>query len=426
MWIQTVELKELMMQRLGVWLLGAAVVFNAAMLHGENWPRFRGPNGAGVSDAKSIPVEWTDDDYNWVAELPGEGHSSPVVWGERLFVTSADADAGQRYLLCLDTTDGRELWRQAFPFKSFKKHGNNSFATNTPCCDAERVYVLWQSKSDGCELLAFDHAGKQIWRVDLGGFAGGHGPGVSPIVYEDMVVVANDQDGESSLLALDAATGKRRWTVPRESDRTQYSTPCVFTMKGRPPELIFTDMHHGITAVDPKTGGVNWEISVFGDFKQRAIASPVVTDELVIGLSGFTTAEKNAVAVRPRALHGATAAEEVWRVSRSVPHLPTPLVYHDRLYLWTDRGGIVTCVNVKDGSTVWQQRIGGNFSSSPVCAGGKLYCADDDGVVHVIATGDEYKLLAKNDLARPTRATPAVAGGRMYWRTYSHVYSLGK
>lgn len=414
------------MQRLRIILLVAVMMVNAAISHGENWPRFRGPNGAGVSDSKSIPVEWTEDDYNWVAELPGEGHSSPVVWGERLFVTCADADAQKRYLLCLDTADGRELWRQAFPFKSFKKHGNNSFATNTPCCDAAQVYVLWQSKTEGSEILAFDHAGKVVWRVDLGGFAGGHGPGVSPIVYEDMVVVANDQDGESSLLALDAATGERCWTVPRESDRTQYSTPCVFTMKGRPPELIFTDMHHGITAVDPKTGGVSWEISVFGTFKQRAIASPVVTNDLVIGLSGFTTAEKNAVAVAPQAMQGMTTAKEVWRVSRSVPHLPTPLVYKDRLYLWTDRGGIVTCVDVKDGSTVWQKRIGGNFSGSPICVDGKLYCADDDGVVHVIATGDEYQLLAKNDLARPTRATPAVAGGRMYWRTYSHVFSLGK
>ncbi len=396
----------------------------ASTAQGENWPRFRGPNGTGVSDAKTIPTEWTDDDYRWVVELPGEGHSSPVVWGGRVFVTSADLSAGKRYLLCFDSESGKELWRRDYPLAKYKKHGNNSFATNTPCCDAMHVYALWQTGGGDCALHAVDHDGKPQWQVDLGRFRGGHGPAVSPIVYGDMVIVANDQDGTSSLLAFDAKTGEQRWRVPRESARTQYSTPCVFTTKGRKPELIFTDMHHGITAVDPASGKVNWEISVFGTFKQRAIASPVLTDELVIGLSGFTTAEKNAVAVRPGVDARETTAREVWRVSRSVPHLPTPIVYRDRMYLWTDRGGIVTCINLADGNSVWQQRIGGNFSGSPVCVGGKIYCADDDGTVYVIAAADEYQLLGKSELGHPTRATPAVAGGAMFWRTYSHLMCI--
>ena len=396
-----------------------------ASLQAENWPRFRGPNGTGVSETKGLPATWTADDIKWSAELPGVGHSSPVVWGKRLFVTSADVDAGKRYLLCFDTVSGKELWRREFAFTVHKKHNNNSFATNTPCCDGERVYVLWQSAADGCNLHAYSHQGEPDWSVDLGGFKGGHGPAVSPIVYDDMVVVANDQDGASSLLAFDCATGEMRWTTPRESKRTQYSTPCVFEMKGRAAELIFTDMHHGITAVDPKSGKVNWEISVFGTFKQRAIASPVVTSDLVIGLSGFTTAEKNAVAVRPANLQQQTKASEQWRVSRAVPHLPTPIVYGDHMFLWTDRGGIVTCIDTKDGSKIWQHRIGGNFSGSPVCIDGKIYCANDDGIVHVIRAGDEFASLGESDLGHPTRATPAVSGEAMFWRTYSHVLCVG-
>ena len=406
-------------------LATVALAWMFAATQAENWPRFRGPNGAGVSLAKGIPVSWTDDDYRWVTELPGEGHSSPVIWGDRLFVTSADAKAGKRYLLCHNMSTGERLWQREFPFSSYKKHNNNSFATNTPCCDDQRVYALWQSAADGCSLHAFNHAGDEVWKNELGDFKGGHGPAVSPIVYEDMVIVANDQDGKSSLLAFEAASGKPLWTVPRESNRTQYSTPCVFRMPGRKPELIFTDMHHGITAIDPTTGKQNWEVSVFGTFKQRAIASPVVTDDLVIGLSGFTTAEKNAVAVRPESLKERTTASEQWRVSRAVPHLPTPLVVGDRLFLWTDRGGIVTCVDVADGETVWQKRIGGNFSGSPVCVDGNIYCADDDGVVYVIRATDEYELRAKNELGHPTRATPAVAGGAMVFRTYSHLICIG-
>ena len=390
----------------------------------ENWPRFRGPNGAGISSVKTIPVKWTADEVRWSVELPGEGLSSPVIWGELVFVTCADLTAGTRCLVSYSTKTGQQFWKHEVPLSEYKKHKNNSFAASTPCCDAERVYTLWQSSVAGCSLYAFSHAGQPLWKVDLGDFKGGHGPAVSPIVYEDKVIVANDQDGKSSLLAFDAKSGEQRWSLPRESDRTQYSTPCVFHMTGREPELIFTDMHHGISAIDPNTGELNWEISVFGSFKQRAIASPVVTDELVIGLSGFTTAEKNAVAVRPGNTERKTTVSERWRVSRSVPHLPTPLVYGDRMYMWTDRGGIVTCVNLMDGSNIWQQRIGGNFSGSPVCVDGKIYCANDNGVVYVIAAADEYKMLGKSELGDSTRATPAVAGGAMFWRTSSRLICI--
>lgn len=405
---------------------GAVLValFFAAPSVGQEWTRFRGPNGSGVSAATSVPVEWTDDDYNWVLPLPGEGHSSPVVWGERLFLTSSDLDLGQRWVICVDTRRGEIAWKKSFPFQRHPKHGNNSFATNTPAVDVNHVYVLWQSKDDST-LVALDHDGNEAWRHSLGIFKCGHGPGVSPIVYEDMVIVANDQDGPSSLLAVDRHTGKPRWNVPRKSRRASYATPCIFTPKNRPPEIIFADMHHGITAVDPGSGKVNWEISVFGTFKQRAIASPLVTDDLVIGLSGFTTAEKNLVAVKPEPNGEGVAVKEMYRISKTVPHLPTPLIYDGRMFLWTDRGGIVTCVEAATGKQVWQKRIGGDFSASPVCVNGKIYCANDDGVVYVIAASDKFELLARNELGHPTRATPAIAGGAMYFRTYSHVFSLG-
>ena len=397
---------------------------------GQEWTRFRGPNGTGVSTAQGIPLEWTADDYNWVTELPGEGHSSPVIWGERLFVTSADAKAGERYLLCLNTNDGEIAWKAKFAFKAGKKHNNNSFATCTPCCDAERVYVLLQTNGGTNEIYAFDHAGKQTWKAELGSFRGGHGSATSPILVGENVIIADDQTKDSSLIALDSKTGEEEWRTPRETKRNSYSTPCVYAPKGRDPEIIFTEMHHGITAVNPKNGKVNWEISVFGTFKQRAIASPLIAGDLVIGLSGFTTAEKNAVAVRPLSRQASASSEgmqakEVWRVSKFVPHLPTPVIYDEKMFLWTDRGGILTAIDIDDGSQIWQKRIGGNFSGSPVCVDGKLYCADDDGLVYVVGTADEYEEFARNDLGRPTRATPAVSGGRMFWRTYSHVYSLG-
>ena len=391
--------------------------------HAQDWTRFRGPNGSGVSDAKTVPTKWTADDFNWVAKLPGIGHSSPVVWGDKLFVTSADQDNDKRLLICIDTSRGEIAWQKQFDFVEQPKHRNNSFATNTPAVDAKHVYVLWQDTGDS-KLVAVDHDEKQVWSYSLGKYKSGHGPAVSPVVHEGMVIVANDHGGESSLMAIDCATGKQRWKIERDSKRTSYSTPCVFHPKGRAAELVFTDMHHGITAVDPSKGTVNWEISVFGSFKQRAIASPVVAGDLVIGSSGFTTAEKNVVAVRPNA--SGAKATEVYRVSKTVPHIPTPLIYKDWMFLWTDRGGIVTCVDAKSGKQIWLKRIGGNFWGSPVCIDGKIYCANDNGRVYVIRAGDRYELIAENELGHPTKATPAVSGGVMYWRTDSHIISLGR
>ena len=190
-----------------------ALLINAT-LTAEPWTRFRGPNGTGISEAKTIPVNWTDEDYNWTAELPGVGHSSPVMWKSRLFVTSSDNDASVRFLFCIDTADGSIQWRREFPFTEHRKHKNNSFASSTPAVDDRHVYVIWQENAESL-LIALDHDGEEKWRFDLGPFKGGHGPAASPIVYENMVVVCNDHEGPSYLLAVNRMTGKEQWRVPR-------------------------------------------------------------------------------------------------------------------------------------------------------------------------------------------------------------------
>ena len=175
-------------------------------VHGQQWNRFRGPNGSGISEVTTIPVRWGEDDYNWTIQLPGSGHSSPVSWDKRLFVTSADPLAGERYLLCIQSDDGSVLWTRVFPFDEFKRNKRNSFASHTPAVDANHVYTIWQS-TQGSVLVAMDHDGKQVWEFKLGGFSGGHGPATSPIVHDNLVIICNDQEGKngkSFLVALDA------------------------------------------------------------------------------------------------------------------------------------------------------------------------------------------------------------------------------
>ncbi len=390
----------------------------------QEWTRFRGPNGSGISDATTIPVEWTEKDFAWKQKLPGRGLSSPVVWGERVWLTSADEESGERWLICLSTKDGKILWSRSVEFSSYKKHKNNSYAASTPTCDEKRVYVLWQAPK-ASPLIAYDHAGKKIWEYDLGRYRHGQGGATSPIVYDDLVVIANDHKQGSSLLALGREDGKLRWSIPRKGKRACYTTPCIYTREDFGEQIVFSHCFEGITGVDPKSGEEKWMIDVFGTFSQRALGSPIVAGDLVIGSSGARAGERRVVAVRPISTGGKFSVEEVYTVTKSSPHVPTPIVYEDKLYLWNDLG-IVSCLDVKTGKTVWAGRVRGNFFGSPICIGGKLYCVSARGDVAVLSTGDSFELLARNSLGERSLSTPAVSGGKLFVRTDSTLVCVTK
>ncbi len=398
----------------------------------QEWTRFRGPNGTGISTATTIPVAWTADNFVWKVGLPGQGHGSPVVWGHRLFLVCANDEGTQRLLQCHDTETGQLLWSQAFAAAMHKTHKLNSYATSTPAVDADHVYVAWGTPEE-LTLKAVDHDGNLVWTAaGLGGVTGGHGFGASPIVHGERVVLNNDQDGDSSLLAVDRNTGAIAWQVPRRSERLSYSTPVVRGRSDGGEELVFSNWTHGITAVDPTTGRVNWEIDCFPhEAKERAIASPVLSGDLVLATCAFVNSPKHLVAVRvdPAASGDGEArpeVSEVWRVDDStVPHIPTPVVYGGRLYAWSDQG-ILTCYEVESGRKVYQKRIGGKFFSSPVCVDGKLYGISQEGEVVVVGTGDEFVELGRSELGDECQSTPAISGGRMFIRTASRLVCLGR
>jgi outer membrane protein assembly factor BamB len=402
-------------------LILTIATLSATTAGAQEWPRFRGPNGNGFADAR-LPASWSEKDYLWKVALPGQGHSSPVLWDKRIFVTSAERGTGRRLVLCLAAEDGRTLWTRDFTDSAYKMHQRNSSATSTPAVDADHVYVAWATPEQYL-VLALDHAGQTVWQKDLGPYKSQHGFGVSPVVFEDIVVVADEADGDGALVALDRRTGAVRWQVPRHGKNATYSTPCVFQPAGRPAELIFTNWQHGITAVEPRTGKVTWEISVFEPSKpERAIASPVVAGDLVLGTCGFVTAQKHLVAVRPEA---GGKVKEVWRVEKAVAYLPTPLVLGERIFLCSERG-VVSWLEAATGKVLWQERLDGEYSASPVCAGTNIYCIANDGDVTVLAASDKYHFLARNRLGAPTQSTPALAGGRMYLRTASHLICVGQ
>jgi outer membrane protein assembly factor BamB len=403
------------------WLVtGLVLAALAEKASAQEWTRFRGPNGSGIGASTTIPLQWTEKDYNWKVALPGVGHSSPVVWGERVFVTSGDEETGTRTILCLRASDGERLWLREFPAVRHGKHQDNSFASATPAVDERHVYVCWGSPKEYL-VVALDHNGKEAWRTDLGGFRSGHGFGPSPIVHDDILVVPNDQDAQSSLFGLDWATGKVRWKVPRKS-KSSYATPCAFQPRGRSAELIFTSYEHGISSIDPKTGRVNWELDVFDKrHVETPISSPIVAGDLVLGTCGWLGVRQEVVAIRP----SAEAAREIYRIDRSAPLCTTPLVHGGLLFLWSD-SGMVTCADVRTGEVHWRERVRGSYYSSPVCVENRLYSVSRDGEVVVLAAAKRFELLARHSLGEGSHSTPAIAAGHIYFRTFSHLISLGE
>lgn len=391
----------------------------ASFVQAQEWPRFRGPNGAGVVESADLPATWGESDYLWKADLPGIGHGSPVVAGDRIFVLCANPETSERIPVCVDAKSGEVLWAKEYETAKFKGHKFNSPASTTPAVDDERVYFTWGT-AEQLTVVALTHDGEEAWQAGLGKIKGGHGFGASPMVYGDLVVINNDQDGESSLIAVHKKSGEKAWEIPRKSIRLSYSVPVVKpTPKG--DVLVFTNWQHGFTAVEPSSGKVLSDVSVFDlEKKERAISSPVLAGDLILGTCGFTNEPKHAVAMKLED----GQLEEVWRIERNVPHIPSVIVIGERVYFWEDKG-VGTCVDHQTGEVIWRERIGGaTFFGSPVSDGEKIFCSDADGVIVCLAVGDEYKELGRTDLGETCRSTPAIAHGNMYIRTFQQLLAV--
>lgn len=396
-----------------------------APLSAQEWTRLRGPNGQGVSDARTVPVKFGEKDFNWKIKLPGEGHGSPVLWGNKVFVVTADKETADRSLVCLNAATGETLWTKTFKGQKYsRKHQFNHYGTVTPAVDAERVYIYLGSSED-CKVVAVDHAGEQAWEQSLGSFNGNHGPGTSPMLYKEMVIVTHDQIPSGAVYALNKSDGKQRWHVKRNGadNGASYGVPIVYKDADGNEQLIVTSKGNGMTGIDPNKGEVVWEL---GDlFHMRSVAGPVIADGLLFAQCGSGGTGKRFVAVQPGG--NGKDAKLMWETKRTIPYVPTPVAYDGYLYTITD-GGQAACYKPSESEPVWVERIGQGigFFGSPVCVNGHIYAIDKQGRVVVFkATPEKFELLAINELGEMSYATPAVAGGKMYLRTLNHLISVG-
>ena len=391
----------------------------------QEWTRFRGPNGQGHSNAKNIPVKWSQTDYLWTADLPGTGHSSPVVWGDRLFITCCDQKQARASILALSTADGKTLWKKDYELIDSRMNALNSYAASTPAVDKDRIFVIWPTPNE-LSVIALDHDGNEKWNKTFGPIFSRHGPCVSPMLYGDLVVFTQEQETnekglKSRWLALDRNDGQTRWEIPRDNgSHVSHATPCVNADDSGRDYLVFSSLVYGISAVDPKDGSILWEQP---GFTVRALTSPVLAGNLIIATCGSGGSGKTLMAVRP-ASKGKPASVAYKIEDRTVPFVSSAIVVNDLLFTFHDQGQVV-CRDAQTGAEKWSQKPGGRFFSSPICVEDRLYCVNADGEVVVIKAADRYELLAVNPLGEKTQATPAVSGGVLYLRTLTKVFAIG-
>ena len=380
----------------------------------ENWPCWRGPRLDGTSSEKTVPLYWSPTrNVVWKAELPGLGHASPIVWGDRVFTVSALLDTKDRVLLCLDRQTGKLLWQKTLEHK----HALNSFASSTPATDGELVYVAFLD-GDRMFAAAYDFTGKQRWAARPGSFASMHGFCSSPILYQDKVILNGDHDGDSYLVALSRADGRTLWRTPRENHTRSYCTPLIREMGGHPQMVLSGDKC--VASFDPAIGRRLW---VIDGPTEQFVASPVFSEQcgLVIITGGFP--DHHILGIRPDGTGNVTQTHIAWRTTRGAAYVPSPIVEGDYFLVISDEG-VAHCFEAGTGKILWTERLGQEHASL-VSAEGRIYFLNDKGVMNVVKAGPEFDRLAQNDIGEKCFASPAISHGQLFLRGERHLFCIG-
>lgn len=405
---------------------------------GENWPRFRGPTGQGISTEKDPPLEWTaQKNVRWKTPIPGEGWSSPIVWDNRVFVTTVTDGSTKCRALCLDRDSGRILWNtEVFEIVPLRKERKNSYASSTPITDGERLYVVF---GDG-GMAALDFNGGIVWTNREVRHYSRHGLGASPLLHEGLVIMPFDGSNhvekagdwpknsdeerlgwqipwdKALIVALDTRTGKRVWTARRGKSRVAHVTPNILR-EGDTAQLI-SCAGDAIQGFDPRTGELVWTVYSQGEGVTPSFA---MGDGLIFTSSGF---EKTTLrTVRTGGRGDLTRSHIAWEQRRGAPTQPSLLYVKPYLYSITD-GGVAHCYDATTGEVVYAERVGGDQCASPVYADGRIYFLSEAGEATVVKAGPRFEILAKNPLNEKCQASMALSQGRLFIRTENNLYCI--
>jgi outer membrane protein assembly factor BamB len=402
------------------WLFGQDAGVQMISVEGEGaryWPRWRGPSGQGIATGSDYPDTWSaTQNVLWKAPVPGRGNSSPIVWRDRVIVTTA-LDGRRLSILAFRRSDGMRLWEALAPEgRNGSTHPKNGHASATPVTDGERVYVSFGGRG----LLAVDLNGAVVWQRDLGAMDAYHGTAGSPLVYRDRIILYQDQLAGSFVAAFEARTGRVIWRTNREAN-VGWGSPVAVRVKDHDEIVVHSQSR--VHAYDPDTGRELWRCS---GSNYEVIPTPVVGHGMVFCSSGRAGPT---LAIRPGGRGDVTGSHLVWSSPRGSPFVPSPILYGDYLYMVNDMASIVTCFEAMTGRTVWQGRLGAaqreGFSASPVAFDGKVFFTNDDGETFVLRAGPQFELLHSNRLGEYTLASPALVDGRWYIRTDRNLVAIG-
>jgi len=428
-------------------IVSALLLAAAAPLRAEDWPCWRGPRLDGSSAETNLPLKWTaTQNLAWKTPIPGVGHSSPVVCGDRVFLTTCLLKEQERVLLCLDRRDGRVLWQRTVLESPLEpKHGLNSYASSTPATDGQHVWVSFvrlrpktsedgpPSKPNGKSrvppdlvpemvVTCFTADGDKVWERVPGRFYSTHGYCSSVIPYKDTIIVNGDQDAEAYLVALDKATGAERWRVDRPNRTRSYCAPLILQAAGKTQMVLTGSMC--VTSYDPDTGKLLWIID--GPTEQY-VASPVYAEGLIFITAGFPTYHN--MAIRPDGAGNVSKTHVAWHENKVTPreaaYVPSPVAAGSQFYVITDKG-FLNAFDAKSGKRLYKEQLGVHHSGSPVVAGGYLYLTDDEGITYVIKASRELEVVSRNPLGERCFSSPAVAQGQLFIRTEGHLVCIGK
>ena len=397
-----------------------AVAGLVAATHAQEWPRFRGPAGEGHSTERGVPLEWSETrNVAWKVPVTGAAWSSPVVAGGRVWITTAVESRSNISLRLASfdaATGGQVLDVEVFRVgRGAAINPKNSHASPTPVVENGRVYVHFGANG----TAAVNDRGDIIWKTRFP-YESQHGSGGSPIVHGDLLIFSCDGGDSAFVIALDKLTGKTRWRTWRRQPWDQaYSTPLVIRA-GEREQLVSIGAYRA-AAYEPLTGKEIWRVNYADGFSN--VPSPVSGHGLVYIATGFQ--QPTLLAVRTGGTGDVTKSHIAWTLTRSAPHTPSPILVGDELYLVND-AGIATCLDARTGAILWQERLGGNYSASPVAADGRIYFLAEEGVATVIAPGKVFRRLALNRLDGTTLASMAVAGGAIFIRSDSHLYRIAE
>jgi outer membrane protein assembly factor BamB len=401
-------------------ILFLLIINTLAVTQGQNWPCWRGPNGDGTSLETKIPTRWDSiTNVVWKVPVPGIGYSSPIVWKDKLFIATALLETHEKVLLCYSCKSGDLLWQKTVLKSAFEnKHDNNSYASGTPATDGILVYV---SFLDGQNVVvaAYNFSGKLVWMQRPGTFFSPHGFSCSPVLFENKVIINGDSQGDSFVAALSKEDGHIIWRISHDKPAHSFSTPIFRKMAGK-MQMIFCG-NKEIASYNPNDGSQYWFIN---GPSEDFCSSPVYNEKAGLVIVSSAWPERNLLAIRPDGLGDVTKSHVAWQSRKGAYYVPSPVCTDDYLFT-TMTTGQVHCIEVSSGNILWVKEMGMQYSSA-VLANGLVYMPNDEGVITVIKPGPKFEYVSKNSIGERMYASPAISNGKIYLRTFQHLFCIGR